>query len=1170
MYFPKLNYEHFFFSPFRNTSSVVKIGSVKVHFTQNFKKDDYPATTSSVLRQHKEAAKQTNDDDVVEGDGDVELKCCGVPWPPSRIPLAASYSNYRHTNRRICISRNTLDRGNKQQQHKNFAAAPPQSPPPSLVHRCTSVWPQLPDVRVVRPTLVSYCFGGSAKRHIVSNLCELCAPADANRSVVTASECDRWCCKCGDNSTVASASSDYAPICPQNAVTDRQPFNRRVCCSCCSSCGVRHHSSSSPCGSSASSTTGTACSNTSTTLDRFQKFRFGSDRSNRYGGGRRGSGGSHKKKAASSRTSDKSINLKKLTDRLKQSSHPHDGDPSGSAGAAVFQSMNSQEPPPPPPLPPPSPPPLPSFTSKPPPPPPPIQVFIPLKGDDSDEGDSAAAGDSEKDADIFDGVNLKLMKPESRTIVGSYYQRSIPFRSASFSQVHYLPEDRKYIRNSLRKLSSLKRPSGGGAGAENAAATLPRTSVSCSVDPYTEQSPPTAHDVNSQFLHALPDETAELTPTNPLDEFPSNESQEGYETIAGLEENVCNTPIEENTTGEPILDETTSTKSVITDAISREITLENSGPEEPNKEDDVSFEPMLADSGNETVVENTISSVTCGHNQPDNSVSIKAIQSDLNLTPSVDSPQDLGLLPSSEQSPPSHSPQYAFPTPPASQRLTLSSSEERVSLIELEPAEPLTASVIPVIAPAINKKYPLPPKRTKHKHKHRHRPCGRLYFSDENIFATGATLEANDQRDDYPTRVESVDNISVSIRSPEASDSELQEDTQSTIVEVNFINDSMDKEHESPVQSSTTANAILADDVIVANQEADASQGGKDVNTLTEKVAISSSPGLLDPPPPPPLPPKNTKREKLVVDVSSAKEAMAEADHVHFYQTPSSPEDTSLRPQWPIIMTRHGRKLTPQTSTEKEDEPELYTSHKYHLFSRGDSFSEADSDPGEKRSISPAAAKDGRLSPLPYSGHEMSDSDSRSTTPRSRHYSSTVPYSKRPLRGPYLEMIVNEQKKPENLKNAAFSKLLDSRGGWILPSSNDRAVDDYYLRRSNTSPPSSSQKLSVGSSMSSVASSTSTASSLPKRKTSANIPFCSPTSLRAPAEEKTLVHHQRTTSSPSQLEYYPNQLSAHSHSGPVPNQQLLHQLLRGSSEHSLIQDVDLLKKMYPAPTYKVS
>ncbi|XP_049845464.1 transcription initiation factor TFIID subunit 4-like [Schistocerca gregaria] len=53
---------------------------------------------------------------------------------------------------------------------------------------------------------------------------------------------------------------------------------------------------------------------------------------------------------------------------------------------------------------------------------------------------------SSPEDDIFNCVNLRLPKPEPRTIVGSYIQRSIPIRSASFSQVDFSPSDGKYIR----------------------------------------------------------------------------------------------------------------------------------------------------------------------------------------------------------------------------------------------------------------------------------------------------------------------------------------------------------------------------------------------------------------------------------------------------------------------------------------------------------------------------------------------------------------------------------------------------------------------------------------------------------------------------------------------------------------------------------------------------
>lgn len=51
-----------------------------------------------------------------------------------------------------------------------------------------------------------------------------------------------------------------------------------------------------------------------------------------------------------------------------------------------------------------------------------------------------------QDDDFF----TKLTRPESRTIVGSYSQKSIPFRSASFSQVDYTSG--KYVRSDLSAL----------------------------------------------------------------------------------------------------------------------------------------------------------------------------------------------------------------------------------------------------------------------------------------------------------------------------------------------------------------------------------------------------------------------------------------------------------------------------------------------------------------------------------------------------------------------------------------------------------------------------------------------------------------------------------------------------------------------------------------------
>lgn len=88
-----------------------------------------------------------------------------------------------------------------------------------------------------------------------------------------------------------------------------------------------------------------------------------------------------------------------------------------------------------------------------PPPPPPPPPPLPIMADD----------------DLF---SKKLTRPESRTIVGSYTQKTIPFRSASFSQVDYTSG--KYIRSALGALkASLTKPKENSV-IDNTNLTLPR------------------------------------------------------------------------------------------------------------------------------------------------------------------------------------------------------------------------------------------------------------------------------------------------------------------------------------------------------------------------------------------------------------------------------------------------------------------------------------------------------------------------------------------------------------------------------------------------------------------------------------------------------------------------------------------------------------------------
>lgn len=75
----------------------------------------------------------------------------------------------------------------------------------------------------------------------------------------------------------------------------------------------------------------------------------------------------------------------------------------------------------------------------------------------------------DKEDDFF----TALPKMESRTIVGAYTQKNIPYRSASFSQVDY--SSGKYIRSAINAFkSNLNKQKGTSSVVENANLTLPR------------------------------------------------------------------------------------------------------------------------------------------------------------------------------------------------------------------------------------------------------------------------------------------------------------------------------------------------------------------------------------------------------------------------------------------------------------------------------------------------------------------------------------------------------------------------------------------------------------------------------------------------------------------------------------------------------------------------
>lgn len=231
-------------------------------------------------------------------------------------------------------------------------------------------------------------------------------------------------------------------------------------------------------------------------------------------------------------------------------------------------------------------------------------------------------------------------------------------------------------------------------------------------------------------------------------------------------------------------------------------------------------------------------------------------------------------------------------------------------------------------------------------------------------------------------------------------------------------------------------------------------------------------------------------------------------------EEPQSPEFPQM-PQWSSLteLPLLRPKLSAQSSEEKDEEKVCSSpkvNYRKYLLSKGDSFSEGDSDQGNhSQTLSPT--RECTSSPC----NDNSDSEKNSGPP--------VPYSKRPLRGPYLEMIVNEKKKPEvNGKKQDDLKFLDEYPKQII-----RSADDCQLKRSYTSPDQPSDRLRLRTS--------------PKRKTSTNIPLVAVGNKNGVNE--TMRYHQRTTSSPSQLEG-----CARVKKTPEPSPQLLAQLLKGSSE----------------------
>lgn len=150
-------------------------------------------------------------------------------------------------------------------------------------------------------------------------------------------------------------------------------------------------------------------------------------------------------------------------------------------------------------------------------------------------------------------------------------------------------------------------------------------------------------------------------------------------------------------------------------------------------------------------------------------------------------------------------------------------------------------------------------------------------------------------------------------------------------------------------------------------------------------------------------------------DITSSPEKSRESNILHrtdpFILEPNTPDSDIVRPSWPRGSRRQS--LTYQSSDEKDDSAPISSipvrSFK-NLFLRSDSVSDNESERASSRDRTSA-------SPAPSSDHDLKR------------------YSKRPLRGPYGQMLEAEMKKPSKVHYNEILEELARHERWVEISS---------------------------------------------------------------------------------------------------------------------------------------
>lgn len=261
------------------------------------------------------------------------------------------------------------------------------------------------------------------------------------------------------------------------------------------------------------------------------------------------------------------------------------------------------------------------------------------------------------------------------------------------------------------------------------------------------------------------------------------------------------------------------------------------------------------------------------------------------------------------------------------------------------------------------------------------------------------------------------------------------------------------------------------------------------------------------------------------VEIPKLKISEVQPDDFNIWSSPQeeplSPEETNTIPEWSYPSSR---------PSEEKEKDNVFLSSRNNQLLRADSLSESEHDQNERKLDQLATHSD------------ISDCESR-TSVGNELTSPHVPrrYSKRPLRGPYGQMLEAEMKKPEADRKQQYSNdlkfLEDLSTGNVTSLSSSSSIGGGDAKPKYSARTRDASNHSLDESQLKNSAHAKPHQPVIKRKVSAGSVGVS--AIDCTENEQKLISHQRTTSSPSKLEGF---------ASAEVTSELLEQLLRGSSE----------------------